>query len=115
MPRKLCEAFYLSGGERGIRLHSAGRGSACKPNPSNLPRDVRRDIASLTNENAPQTLRGILFIWRERGIRIIMQKVVMAGLSIVDEVFLPVFLPSVQKAHCKPISCGQSNSIQRVT
>jgi len=58
--------IFLFGGERGIRLHTAGRGSACKPNPSNLPRDVRRDIASLKNENAPQTLRGI-FLFGGRG------------------------------------------------
>jgi hypothetical protein len=32
---------------KGIRLHSAGRGSACMPNPSNPPREVRRDFASL--------------------------------------------------------------------
>ena len=37
--------FSITGGDRGIRLHAAGRGLACKPSPSNPPRDVRRDIA----------------------------------------------------------------------
>ena len=31
----------------------------------------------------------------------------MAGLSIVDEVFLPVFLPSGHKALCKPMECAR--------
>ena len=61
-------SIFLFGGERGIRLHTAGRGWACMPNPSNLPRDVRRDIASLKNENAPQTQRGIFLFGGERGI-----------------------------------------------
>ncbi len=50
----LLEFFGIPiGGERGIRLHFAGRGLACKPNPSNPPREVRRDFASLQNNNAP--------------------------------------------------------------
>jgi hypothetical protein len=42
-----------SGGESGIRLHAAGRDLACKPSPSNPTREVRRDFASLLNDNAP--------------------------------------------------------------
>ena len=52
------------GGERGIRLHTAGRDLACMPSPSNLPRKVRRDFASLQNNNAPN---GAFKIVAERG------------------------------------------------
>ena len=40
-----------AGGEGGIRLHPAGRDLACKPSPSNLTRDVRRDIAPSAHKN----------------------------------------------------------------
>ena len=42
-----------SGGEGAIRLRTTGRGLACKPNPSNPPREVRRDFASPRPKNAP--------------------------------------------------------------
>ena len=54
-----------SGGEGGIRLHTAGRGLACKPNPSNPLREVRRDFAYLRPKKTPLT--GHVF-WRESGI-----------------------------------------------
>ena len=50
-----------SGGEGGIRLHTAGRGLACKPNPSNPPREVRKDFAALRLKKMP--LKGHVF-WR---------------------------------------------------
>ena len=46
-----------SGGEGAIRLRTTGRGLACKPNPSNPPREVRRDFASLRQKKCP--LRGM--------------------------------------------------------
>jgi hypothetical protein len=45
---------------KGIRLHSAGRGSAYKPNPSNPPDEVRRDFASLHKKQKPLK-RGFIF------------------------------------------------------
>jgi len=64
--------FHITGGDRGIRLHAAGRGLACKPNPSNPSRDVRRDIAgSASKQNAPfNNEAGIFFITGDRGIPI---------------------------------------------
>ena len=60
-----------TGGDRGIRLHSAGRGLACKPNPSNPSRDVRRDIAGLLlKEKRPLNSVGVFRITGgDRGIR----------------------------------------------
>lgn len=43
---------------RGNRLHPAGRGSECKPNPSNPPREGLKDFPPLRNEKA--RLRGLL-------------------------------------------------------
>ena len=34
-----------------IRLHPAGRGLACKPDPSNLTRNVRRHIARFKSKS----------------------------------------------------------------
>jgi hypothetical protein len=46
-------------GDRGIRLHFAGVGLACKPNPSNPTRDVRRDIAAPNSQRkAPAEFSG---------------------------------------------------------
>ena len=50
-----------SGGEGGIRLHTAGRSLTCKPNPSNPPREVLIDLASPRPKKMPLT--GHVF-WR---------------------------------------------------
>ena len=52
----LARAFWYFWRRRRVRLHAAGRCLACKPSPSNLSRDVRRDIARSARKKA--RLRG---------------------------------------------------------
>lgn len=60
----LCEAFFLIWRETGIRLHPAGRGLACEPNPSN-PRRAQRSLLSRI-KNAP-LCEAFFSFWRRDG------------------------------------------------
>jgi len=66
------------------------------------------------NKKAPLR-RVFTHLLAEGGILIIMQKLVVPILLRVDEVVLPVFLPSRHKSLWKTINSTRCNNNQRVT